>query len=85
MKTEEDEAFDDLAKRQGDWGGGFQAKRAMAADKQKAYDPCLGCIRGTVCRTPKCGRLKLPVDHPLRNAQPAPEPVETIKPGSLPS
>ena len=33
MKTEEDEAFDDLAKRQGAWGGGFKAKRAMAADK----------------------------------------------------
>jgi hypothetical protein len=30
MKTEEDEAFDELAKRQGMWGGGFQAKRAMA-------------------------------------------------------
>ena len=33
MKTEEDEAFDDLARRQGMWGGGFPAKRAMAADK----------------------------------------------------
>jgi hypothetical protein len=33
MKTEEDEAFDELAKKQGDWGGGFQAKRQMAADK----------------------------------------------------
>jgi hypothetical protein len=33
MKTEEDEAFDELAKRQGMWGGGFPAKRAMAADK----------------------------------------------------
>ena len=33
MKTEEDEAFDELAKRQGDWGGGYQAKRQMAADK----------------------------------------------------
>jgi hypothetical protein len=33
MKTEEDEAFDDLAKRQGSWGGGYQAKRKMAADK----------------------------------------------------
>jgi hypothetical protein len=33
MKTEEDEAFDDLAKRQGSWGGGFTAKRKMAADK----------------------------------------------------
>ena len=30
MRTEEDEAFDELAKKQGDWGGGFQAKRAMA-------------------------------------------------------
>jgi hypothetical protein len=34
MKTEEDEAFDDLAKKQGSWGGGFPAKRRMAADKQ---------------------------------------------------
>ena len=33
MKTEEDEAFDDLAKKQGDWGSGFKAKQAMAADK----------------------------------------------------
>ena len=33
MKTPEDEAFDDLAKRQGSWGGGFKAKQAMAADK----------------------------------------------------
>jgi len=33
MKTEEDEAFDDLARKQGDWGGGYQAKRKMAADK----------------------------------------------------
>jgi hypothetical protein len=33
MKTEEDEAFDELARKQGDWGGGFPAKRKMAADK----------------------------------------------------
>jgi hypothetical protein len=33
MKDAEDEAFDDLAKRQGMWGGGFQAKRRMVADK----------------------------------------------------
>lgn len=33
MKNEEDEAFDELAKRQGHWGGGFPAKRQMAADK----------------------------------------------------
>ena len=35
MKSEEDEAFDDLAKRQGSWGGGFKAKQAMAADKMQ--------------------------------------------------
>jgi hypothetical protein len=33
MKDAEDEAFDDLARKQGSWGGGFPAKRAMAADK----------------------------------------------------
>ena len=30
MKTEEDEAFDELARKQGAWGGGFKAKQAMA-------------------------------------------------------
>ena len=34
MKTPEDEAFDDLARRQGAWGGGYQAKRKAASDKQ---------------------------------------------------
>jgi hypothetical protein len=53
---------------------GFHSKQDMAAGKQKEYDPCPGCIVGTVCRTPNCGRLKLPVDHPFRNAQPAQEP-----------
>jgi len=38
MKTEEDEAFDELARRQGMWGGGFPAKRAMAADKLQEED-----------------------------------------------
>jgi hypothetical protein len=33
MKDAEDEAFDELAKRQGHWGGGFQAKRNAAMDK----------------------------------------------------
>ena len=33
MKDAEDEAFDELAKRQGAWGGGYQAKKAMAAAK----------------------------------------------------
>jgi phage tail tape-measure protein len=49
MKTEEDEAFDELAKRQGDWGGGFPAKRRMAADKlqepvREALQMCLEYI-----------------------------------------
>ena len=39
MKDAEDEAFDDLAKRQGMWGGGFQAKRAAAADKLQQPAP----------------------------------------------
>jgi hypothetical protein len=38
MKTEEDEAFDELARRQGDWGSGFQAKRKMAADKDALFE-----------------------------------------------
>jgi hypothetical protein len=36
MKTEEDEAFEDLARRQGMWGGGFTAKRQAAMDKINA-------------------------------------------------
>ena len=36
QKTPEDEAFDELAKRQGHWGGGYQAKRQMAMDKINA-------------------------------------------------
>jgi len=31
-------------------------------------DPCPGCKPGNVCRTIACGRLKLPLDHPLRTA-----------------
>ena len=33
MKDAEDEAFDEIARKQGAWGGGFQTKRKMAADK----------------------------------------------------
>jgi hypothetical protein len=44
MKDAEDEAFDELAKRQGHWGGGYQAKKAMAADKlqETVSFPCCG-------------------------------------------
>lgn len=38
-----------------------QPKQEMEAD------PCPQCIRGATCRTPSCGRLKLPLDHPYRN------------------
>jgi hypothetical protein len=46
MKTPEDEAFDELARKQGAWGGGFPAKRKMAADKLQepsATRPCRSC------------------------------------------
>jgi hypothetical protein len=33
MKDAEDKTFDNFARKQGMWGGGFPAKRAMAADK----------------------------------------------------
>ena len=38
------------------------------AQLETVSDPCPGCAKGGVCRTPTCGRLKLPVDHPLRAA-----------------
>ena len=44
MKTEEDEAFDDLARKQGSWGGGYQAKRKMAADKLQ--EPVAWAVQG---------------------------------------
>jgi len=33
MKTPEDEAFEDIERKQGMWGGGFNAKRQAAMDK----------------------------------------------------
>lgn len=42
--TPEDEAFDEIARKQGHWGGGYQAKRRMAADKlqETVSFPCCG-------------------------------------------
>ena len=60
MKTEEDEAFEDIERRQGD----FQAKRAMAADKLQ--EPVLD-LDGHVVREP---RKRVPKPK----AQPAQEP-----------
>ena len=65
MKTEEDEAFDEIARKQGMWGGGFMAKRAMAADKLQ--EPVLD-LDGHVVREP---RKRVPKPK----AQPAQEPV----------
>ncbi len=36
-------------------------------------DPCPSCPKGQACRTPNCGRLKLPTDHPYRSKQPKQE------------
>ena len=50
-----------------------EAEAQAAIDKLKAQlplvpeqlrDPCPGCRPGTACRTPNCGRLKLPPNHP---------------------
>jgi hypothetical protein len=80
MKTEEDEAFDDLAKRQGSWGGGFPAKRAMAADKFiAAEERKVGEQYGYV---PKLHPSEWMNDHNKDNldmvAQPAQEPVAYV-------
>lgn len=64
MKTEEDEAFDEIARKQGHWGGGFMAKRAMAADKlqEPAQSMKVEGPLHVVCQCDKC------------KAQPAQEP-----------
>jgi hypothetical protein len=45
-------------------------KQALAAPVQ-GPDPCPGCRKGVVCKTPSCERLKLPADHPYRTTPPA--------------
>jgi len=35
--TPEDEAFDDMARKQGMWGGGFNSKRQAAMDKVNSH------------------------------------------------
>jgi hypothetical protein len=60
MKTEEDEAFDELARRQGMWGGGFPAKRQMAADKLQD-GKCKYCVDGCIA----CDARAQPVQEPV--------------------
>ena len=92
MKTEEDEAFDELAKRQGSWGGGFQAKRQMAADKlqepeREALKMALRALeteRDIYCEHDEDGAPEYILDAIARIkaslAQPAQEPVAWITP-----
>jgi len=61
--TEEDEAFDELAKRQGMWGGGFQAKKAMAADKLQD-GKCKYCVDGCIA----CDARAQPAQEPVANS-----------------
>ena len=67
MKTEEDEAFEAIERRQ----GGFQAKRAMAADK----------LQEPVCdKDPQdCWNVRCQLGKQCKNlAQPAQEPVKMV-------
>ena len=70
MKDAEDEAFDELAKRQGMWGGGYQAKKAMAADKlqEPAQEPVarvMGTYGGMFVVAPLNPAMVLPVGMAL--------------------
>lgn len=56
--TNENEALEKQVKE-------LQAKLVPQAVTE-SDDPCLGCHKGRVCRTPKCGRLALPENHPYR-------------------
>lgn len=55
------EATIDLGKYAGTYGG--------YTVSENIPDPCPNCRKSGVCRTPACGRLKLPLDHPLRNTK----------------
>ena len=71
MKTPEDEAFDELARKQGAWGGGFKAKQAMAADKLQEcpnLKNCEGACFQCAYFNAETGKTEYPV------AQPAQEP-----------
>lgn len=85
MKTPEDEAFDELATRQGDWGGGYRAKREAALDRLVQeqerlglYDPAPQPAQEPVCdKDPQsCWNVRCQLGKQCKNlAQPAQEPV----------
>ena len=58
--TEEDEAFDEIARKQGMWGGGFMAKKAMAADKLQD-GKCKLCVDGCAA----CDARAQPAQEPV--------------------
>ena len=60
MKTPEDEAFEDIERRQ----GGFQAKRQMAADKLQD-SKCKLCVDGCAA----CDARAQPAQEPLHIVQ----------------
>jgi len=76
MKTPEDEAFDELARKQGSWGGGYRAKRAAAADKlQEPWNEdewrknnwrCQhGWLRGEQCEICNASLAPKPAQEPI--------------------
>ena len=66
MKTPEDEAFDELATRQGDWGSGFQTKPWNEDEWRRNNWRCgHGWLRGEQCEI-------------CNAAQPAREPVAHV-------
>jgi len=61
MKTDEDEAFDDIARRQG--GGGYRAKRQAVMDKLQD-GKCKLCVDGCIA----CDALAQPAQEPPKYA-----------------
>ena len=75
MKTPEDEAWEEMERKQ---GGGFQAKRAMAADKLKepAQEPVArvtGVYGGRFTYEPLNRAVVLPIGMALYAGPPAQE------------
>jgi len=75
MKTPEDEAFDDIERRQ---GGGFKAKQAMAADKLR--EPEREALKLLEDATRSCNNIdeQRALDALMRGVQPAQEPADKL-------
>jgi hypothetical protein len=88
MKTPEDEAFEDIERKQGMWGGGFNAKRKAAMDKinsdfYREYIKYRTAFPKGYTSPAQDGKCKLCVDGCAAcdaRAQPAQEPVAWITP-----